>query len=254
VVAQYSGTLTGTFGVVTNSANEVMTLSYSTPGEILLTVNSIGSGQYSWTATSEADWSVATDWNLQSVPNGYTNDVVLLTNGVACDYSAGDTNWISQMVLGPWDNSIGIFNMSGGTLSLTNSSGYALELATGSNSVGTLTMSGGTLNVVRSSSPNQLSGWSRTRWGTNSTGTFTLSNGGTANFLCGIEIGVNGAGILNVNGGLLIDNGWFHVGNGAVAGGMGSGTFNLTGGTVYILPNIQAAQPKQRQQWRFGHQ
>jgi hypothetical protein len=47
-------------------------------------------------------------------------------------------------------------------------------------------------------------------------------------------MGANGSGILNVNGGLLIDNGWFHVGN-----TVGSATFNQTGGTVYILPNTE---------------
>jgi autotransporter-associated beta strand protein len=99
-------------------------------------------------------------------------------------------------------------------------------------------MNGGTLNVVRNSTTNLYQDSFMLGLGTNSTGTFTL-NGGTANFLCGIEIGINGSGILNVNGGTLIDNGWFHVGSGASkAGGMGSGTFNLTNGTVYILPNI----------------
>jgi autotransporter-associated beta strand protein len=244
VVAQYVYR-NGSFGVVTDAAGDTFTVSYAN-NEILLTVNSVGSGQYSWTAASEADWSVATDWNLESVPNGYTNDVVLLTNGVTCDYSAGDTNWISQMVLGPLDNSTGTFSMSGGTLSLTNPSPYPLIVGgggssftsgiTGANSVGSFTMSGGTLNVVRSSSPYEYQDGFVLGMGTNSTGTFTLS-GGTANFLCGIEIGINGSGVLNVNGGLLIDNGWFHVGNGAgVAGGMGSGTFNLTSGAVYILP------------------
>jgi hypothetical protein len=75
--------------------------------------------------------------------------------------------------------------------------------------------------------------------GTNSTGTLTITNNGTANFLCGLEMGVNGYGTLNVGGnGTLVDNGWFTVGRGQQNSGIASsGTFNMSGGTVYILPN-----------------
>jgi hypothetical protein len=202
---------------------------------------------FNWIASSPADYSVAADWSPSGVPNG-ASIVVNFTNNVTCNYSAGDNHSLSQMFLGPLDNSTGKFSMGGGTLSITNGAGaYSLILGgngssltttTGANSVGNFTMSGGTLNVVRNSNTNLYQDSFMLGLGTNSTGTFTLS-GGVANFLCGIEIGVNGSGILNVSGGTLIDNGWFHVGSGASkAGGMGSGTFNLTGGTVYILPNI----------------
>src|SRR5262249_31239401 len=45
-------------------------------------------------------------------------------------------------------------------------------------------------------------------------------------------------GFLNVNGGTVLANGWFTFGRGlTVNQNMGSGTFNLTGGSVYVLKN-----------------
>jgi len=66
------------------------------------------------------------------------------------------------------------------------------------------------------------------------TGAFTLISG-TVNCLGGIEIGSGGIGTLTVSGGTLMDNGWFGLGRGG--SGNGWGTFNLTGGTVYLLRN-----------------
>ena len=60
-------------------------------------------------------------------------------------------------------------------------------------------------------------------------------DGGVVSGLGGIEIGPGGIGTITVNGGMLIDNGWFGLGRGG--NGNGWGTFNLTGGTVILLRN-----------------
>ena len=56
-------------------------------------------------------------------------------------------------------------------------------------------------------------------------------------FFAASSCGIYGAGIITVNGGALVDNGWFGVGRGNGVPN-GSGTFNLNGGAVYILPNF----------------
>ncbi|HTV39091.1 MAG TPA: hypothetical protein VMF08_00840 [Candidatus Sulfotelmatobacter sp.] len=255
VVAQYGtlttfGTPTGSFGTVTDSVNDTFSVSVQN-NEILLTVTALGAGNFNWIAPSPADWSVAGDWDLQSVP-AFPTANVLLTNGVTCDYSTGDTNTVGTMVLGPLTDSTGTFLMSGGSLTLTNpANGYALNVGgwggasdssltaqtAGNNSAGNFTMNGGTLTVTRQGSGFYHQDSFMIGMGTNATGTFTL-NSGTANILCGLEIGCHGAGTLDVNGGVLADNGWFHVGEGTgFPGASGSGIFNLTGGAVYILPN-----------------
>jgi beta-galactosidase len=210
----------------------------------------------SWIATSPADYSIAADWDKGFVPGSGSpgiNYVALLTNNVACNYSAVlDTNWIGQISLGAWNSCTGMMVMNGGMLLVSNalndyaftiggrdgaggSGGAGLSPSSGAGSVGTFTMNGGTLIVSRFGSGFYHQDSFILGLGTNSTGTFTL-NSGTANFLCGIELGIYGAGIINVTGGVLVDNGWFGVGRGnSVA--YGSGTFDLSGGVVYQLPN-----------------
>jgi beta-galactosidase len=215
---------------------------------------------FNWIATSPADYSVAADWDQGTVPGGGSpgfNDNALFTNNVACNYYSNssavlDNDWVGQMSLGVWNNSSGTFVMNGGTLLISNapdvyaltiggrdgsggSGGVSLSPSVGANSAGNFTMNGGTLTVSRSDSgyykDSVILGLA-----TNSTGTFTI-NGGVANFLCGIELGIYGAGTINVNGGAIVDDGWFGVGRGDGVP-LGSGTFNLTGGAVYILPNF----------------
>ena len=215
---------------------------------------------FNWIATSPADYSVAGDWDLGTVPGGSSpgfNDVALFTNGIACNYYSNssavlDNDWVGQMSLGAWNNSTGTFVLNGGTLLVSNapddyavtiggrdgangSGGVSLSPSSGANSVGNFTMNGGTLTVSRSDS-----GYYKDSFilglATNSTGTFTL-NGGTANFLCGVELGIYGAGAGNITGGAIVDDGWFGIGRGNGVP-LGSGTFNLTGGAVYILPNF----------------
>jgi autotransporter-associated beta strand protein len=216
---------------------------------------------FNWIATTPADYSVAGDWDQGTVPGagspGY-NDVALFTNNVACNYYSNSTAvldnvWVGQMSLGAWNNSTGTFVMNGGTLLVSNApndyavtiggrdgasgvGGAALSPSSGANSVWNFIMNGGTLTVSRFGSGYYHQDSFLLGLGTNSTGTFTL-NGGIANFLCGFELGVYGAGTVTVNGGAIVDNGWFGIGRGNGVP-YGAGTFNLTGGAVYILPNF----------------
>ncbi|HEV2327516.1 MAG TPA: glycoside hydrolase family 2 TIM barrel-domain containing protein [Verrucomicrobiae bacterium] len=215
---------------------------------------------FNWIATSPADYSVAGDWDQGTVPGGSGpgfNYAALFTNNVACNYYSNssavlDNDWAGQMSLGAWNNSTGTFVMNGGTLLVSNApnvyavtiggrdgaagaGGASLSPSSGANSVGNFTMNGGTLTVSRADTAYYKDSFF-VGLGTNSTGTLTL-NGGVANFLCGVELGVYGAGTINVTGGAIVDDGWFGVGRGNGVP-MGSGTFNLTGGAVYILPNF----------------
>lgn len=216
---------------------------------------------FNWIATAPADYSVAADWDQGTVPGasgpGF-NDVALFTNNVACNYYSNssavlDNDWVGQMSLGAWNNSTGTFVLNGGSILISNAPDYyavtiggrdgaggaggaGLSPSVGANSVGNFTMNGGTMTVSRSDSGYYYKDSFIVGLATNSTGTFTL-NGGVANFLCGIELGIYGAGTVTVNGGAIVDNGWFGVGRGNGAP-IGSGTFNLTGGAVYILPNF----------------
>ncbi len=216
---------------------------------------------FNWIATSPTDYSVPTDWDRGIVPGSTgpgVNYAALLTNNVACNYYSNssavlDNYWLGQMSLGALNNSTGTFVMNGGTLLISNNpnfyavtiggrdgaggaGGNSLSPSSGQNSVGNFTMNDGTLIVSRFGSGFYHQDSFLLGLGTNSTGIFTL-NGGTANFLCGVELGISGAGVVTVNGGALVDNGWFGVGRGSGVP-YGSGTFNLNGGAVYILPNF----------------
>ncbi len=250
VIAQY-GTLTGTFALITNSLDISFSVSYAN-NEITLTVLSVGS-YYNWIAPSPADWSTAGDWDLGLVPNSF-NDVVLFTNGVECDYATPDTNWVGQISIGPWDSSSGSLVINSGSLLVSNLFNFydvtiggragggsggngetPLSPNEGGSATASLTMNGGTLTASRFGSGfyHQDAFW--VGLGSNTTGTVTI-NGGTLNTLCGVEIGGYGYGIFNINGGAVVDNGWFGVGRGnGVASG--TGAFNITAGTLYQLEN-----------------
>ena len=121
-------------------------------------------------------------------------------------------------------------------MSITNNSGTGLAL--GNASGGT----GGFHEQPAALSPSKENGTGETYYrdvflmgpAAGGTGAFTL-NSGMVNCLGGIEIGSGGIGTVTVTGGTLIDNGWFGLGRGG--NGTGWGTFNLTGGTVYLLRN-----------------
>lgn len=214
-----------------------------------------------WIATSPADFSTALDWDQGFVPSGSgfgsTNTyVALFTNGVECDYASPDSYFVGQISVAPWNSSSGSFVLNSGTLTLTtNNNNYSLTIGgrsgangsggagqgptSGLGSIGSFTINGGTLNVIRYGSAHYHQDAVFLGLGTNSTGTFTM-NAGNFNCYAGIEIGNYGAGIFNLNGGTIVDNGWFGVGRGNGVP-YGSGAFNMTGGSLYIMENTATA-------------
>ena len=209
---------------------------------------------FNWISTSSSDdYSVAADWDQGYVPNGKTNDVLLFTNGVTCNYNTPDTNVVGQLQFAPWDNSSGSLIINSGTLTVSNSIGVypiilgggqipnkaSLTGTTGIGGTGSITMNGGTLNVERITGNLNQDGFIM-GLATNSSGTFTMNNG-TLTIICGLEMGVFGSSTFNLNGGTVIDNGWFGLGYGN-AGPFGSAVFNMTGGALYVLRNSATDQ------------
>jgi|GEM_PF-1725842 len=197
--------------------------------------------------TNDTDWAggIAPMGGLNTLgPKGSVNYVASTTNGSSTiNYGDGGggpstgytwTNVLGGLQLASSNSSVGTFNMSSGSLVVSNAGANAFVLGGGPGSVATLALSGGTLSIVRDAATlfqdsfivgNALG----------ATATFTQSGGVLTN-LCGIEVGNGGSGTVNVSGGTLIDNGWFGIGRGGTTG-VSSGTFNLSGGTVYILRN-----------------
>ena len=193
---------------------------------------------YNWTNAAAATYNLTTAWTPNGLPgpadtatagNSKTASGSVLYNNPAYDYA------LNVLQLGQAAGSSGTFTMSAGSLSITNNSGTGLAIGNFNGAAGNFTISGGTLTVQRSASGEtfyrDVFQMGPTAGGN---GTFTLSSG-TVLCLGGIEIGSGGVGTLTVNGGTLIDNGWFGLGRGGT--GSGWGTFNLTGGTVYLLRN-----------------
>ena len=193
---------------------------------------------YNWNQSIPATYNITNDWTPNGLPgsadtatvgNSTTTSGSVLYNNPAYAYA------LNVLQLGQAAGSSGAFTMSAGALSITNNSGTGLAIGNASGVTGSFTNNGGTLTIQRNATGETyyrdvfLIGSA-----TGGTGAFTLNNG-MVNCLGGIEIGSGGTGTLLVNGGTLIDNGWFGLGRGGT--GTGSGTFNLTGGTVYLLRN-----------------
>jgi fibronectin-binding autotransporter adhesin len=195
-----------------------------------------------WIAASADVYTNTVDWSTGNLPAAVDTAVVgntTISNGaILYTNNPGDpppTNTISVLQLGGSTNSSGTFTMGSGSLTISNAGANALVPGNGTNGVGTFVMNGGTLTCLRNAST-FFQDFLVVGNNSNTVGTFTL-NGGTANFLCGIEIGTVGIGTINVNGGTLIDNGWFGVARGNSVTSVGQGFFNQTAGTVYILRN-----------------
>ena len=176
-------------------------------------------------------------------PNGSANYFASITNGGTINYGDGGggpstgytwTNVLGGMGIASSNNSSGTFNMSSGSLIVSNVGGNELVLGGGANSTASMTVSGGALTTVRDAST-FFQDFFIVGSALGANATFTLSGGVLTN-LSGIEIGNGGTGTFNVSGGELIDNGWFGVGRGGTTGNS-FGIFNLSGGTMYILRN-----------------
>jgi autotransporter-associated beta strand protein len=181
-------------------------------------------------SSSTGDYTNSSNWAPAGAP-ATTNNFVWVTNGGTVNFNANYT--IGQLYIAPLNRSTGYFNMTGGSLTISTNNLWLGGSASnvGTNSYGAFTMTGGTLTVQKNGVRDGLI----LGQATNSTAVFTISNG-IANFYCGIEIGFYGFGTFNVYGGTVVDNSWFQPGRGQGAP-IGSGIFNQTAGTLYILRN-----------------
>src|ERR1039457_1464386 len=199
---------------------------------------------YNWTNAAAATYNLTTAWTPNGLPgsadiatvgNSTTPIGSVLYNNAAYAYP------LNVLQLGQAAGSSGTFAMSAGTLWITNNSGTGLAIGNANAATGNFTITGGALTIQREGTGET---YYRDVFQIGSTaggnGTFTMSNG-TVLCLGGIELGPGGIGTLTVNNGTLIDNGWFGLGRGG--SGSGWGTFNLTGGTVYLLRQSRTPFP-----------
>ena len=201
----------------------VLAASLLTAGSSLATTNL-------WNAASDY-YTNSAAWSLGVVPG--SADAADVGNGGEVLFTSAMTRPLTSLLLGEAAGS-GTFTMSGGELDITNSATVGLYVGDADNSTATFTMNGGTLNLKRNAST-FFQDFLQIGEGKNCNATFTLNNG-TVTCLGGIEIGSGGHGTLNINNGTFINNGWFGLGRGG-NGNNGWGTFNLSGGTVYLLRN-----------------
>ncbi len=193
---------------------------------------------YNWTNPAAATYNLTSAWSPNGLPGSADTAIVgnsttasgsVLYNSPAYAYA------LNVLQLGQAAGSSGTFSLSAGTFSITNNSTYGLLIGNASGAMGDFALNGGTLTIQRNGTGETFYRDVLLLGATaGGTGTLTL-NSGTVNCLGGLELGMGGVGTLTVNGGTLIDNGWFGLGRGGT--GSGSGTFNLTGGTVYLLRN-----------------
>ena len=204
----------------------------------LLSGLSVQAATYNWTNAAAAAYGLTTAWSPNGLPGSADTATVgnnTTANGSVLYNNAAYAYALTVLQLGEVGGSSGTFIMSAGALAITNNSTYGLLVGNANGSTGNFTIGGGTFTIQRSATGEtyyrDVLELGPTAGGN---GTFTLNNG-TVYCLGGLEIGAGGIGTISVNGGTLIDNGWFGLGRGGT--GSGWGTFNLTGGTAYLLRN-----------------
>jgi fibronectin-binding autotransporter adhesin len=217
-----------------------------------------GTTNYYWNNTGSDNYTNDLNWvnNIAPMgaantlaPRGSVNYVASITNGGTVLYGDGGggpssgytwTNILGSLLIGPNTSGSGAFTINSDSLVVSNTGGNELILGSGANSTATLTLSGGTLTTVRDAST-MFQDFFIVGDALGANATFNLTGGVLTN-LCGMEIGNAGSGTVNISSGEMIDNGWFGVGRGggnggSNPGGNSSGTFNLSGGALYILRN-----------------
>jgi fibronectin-binding autotransporter adhesin len=184
--------------------------------------------------TNPSAWSPAVEPGVADtavIGNSTTaSALVMYTNTLPIYFS---TNRLTVLKMGAVAGA-SAFDMSDGILWITNSA-TAWSLGNFSGAVDTFSQSGGTLVVARPSTGNlyyQDAALPGNLAGAN--GIYTNS-GGFAYFLCGVEVGALGSGTFSVNGGIVVDNGWFGQRGGGAS--TDTSTFNLNSGSMYILRN-----------------
>lgn len=145
-------------------------------------------------------------------------------------------------------NKSGTFTQSGGTLNISANSniwvGYTGDTGVSATSVGVFNLSGGTVNTSWEQAGNGGNGTINQSGGINNvgttllvgvnggTGTFNLSGTGELNVGVGFAVGYNGPGTFNQTGGTVNANGEPVL---LVATPAHSGTYNLNGGTLNTI-------------------
>lgn len=204
---------------------------------------SVQAATYIWTSANSDGYTNQLEWSPNGLPGisdtAIIGDVTQPNGSVVYTNVPPDpasTNRLSLLEMGT-NSGTSTFEMSGGVLLITNSSGTAFSLGNGSGALDTFTQSGGTLVVARPSTANlyyQDAFLPGDAAGGN--GVFTINNG-ILMILCGCEVGTAGSGTFNLNGGTVIDNGWF--GLRGIGTSSDSGVLNMTGGSLYVLRNTE---------------
>jgi T5SS/PEP-CTERM-associated repeat protein len=207
---------------------------------ILLGGISAQATDYYWITNVPDNYSDPAAWDQGAVPND-SSAVAYTTNDASIIYDVPMTNQLSLFQLGVLnDNPGGTFTMNGGALSITNTTQGGLSIGgsfggsggngNGVGSTATFILNGGTVTVVRKQSTFYQDDVELASQ-TNTTGILTV-NGGLLDNICNMQIGYYGNGILNINGGAVIeDSGLLNVCAGQAAEDA-SGTLNLNGGVL----------------------
>ena len=187
-----------------------------------------------WTNAGTGNWFDGANWSTGTPPSSVTADVGIINNGGTAVINPADNVTTGSITLGfSLATDIGNLMMTGGSLTTTNTDirigGNALTTAGNGRfdqSGGTVTMNAGNLNIGIGSA--------------GAVGTYNLSGGSmmlaSANIMA---IGNRGTGTVNQTGGTLYVRGspanaatsLIQLGRNA-AGGPGTGTFTLSGGTA----------------------
>ncbi len=169
-----------------------------------------------WTGTIDNDWFTAGNWDLERLPT--SDDVASISLEPGPTIASGDAVGKTVRLVGTGGGT-GALTMDSGTLTI--SSGVAV--GGGADNVGTLNMNGGTItaNFV-------AMGWK---------GTGTLNMTGGTITITTVWVGGGGTGIghLHLDGGTITTTGLIYAQQG------GSGTIDITAGTLIIDGDVTAA-------------
>ena len=102
---------------------------------------------------TNGDWGTASNWNSGILPGSATDAFVGGPGGYTCNFTTGDTDTVNQLFVGTNSGITtsplgpGFFDMSGGTLTVTSTASFCVELGQG-NTVGPLLLTNGQINAV----------------------------------------------------------------------------------------------------------
>jgi hypothetical protein len=205
-----------------------------------------------WIAASSDDFNDPAAWDTGLVPNSAAI-VAVITNSGTINYTTGDSFSFDAINMGVTAANVGrgnnTFNMTDGTLTLTDTGGGNIFSIGGNSSAtastvattNTFTMSGGTLTASTGNNGNYLIGMA-------ANGIATVNfNGGTVNFNtsgtnAGLYVGGQGVATLNINGATVniasgnnqAQQGAMTIGQGVTTTGKGAGTVNMIAGILNI--------------------